>query len=230
MKKILALVLLLCSLFPCFSAEDFIPLKYIPTNIEVEVLNVDVVIIASDESVASYNTELAPGKKLSCVLNRGTFRIRSVYETSGRITIKIPKTAKIERLLIVAGLSNITVRNMTVVHSNILLTRGDMHIADCSFKTSVLTHNSGTMKLSAGIKSSMLCLSNVRAELCYLGEVNDYNIEYTQANSLFSINGESVNALQGQVGRQNAIKRALLSVSASVINMTYPKAQLTKAK
>lgn len=221
-KKFASAVIFLLMFFK-LSAQDFIPLKYVPTNLEIEVMNVNVNVVDTDEDFASYLAKLPEGNKLSCVENRGTFRVRSIYRTSGQITIKIPKTKKLEHMRIVASLATINVENISVVHTHIVLTRGDINVQNCFFKTSNLTHNTGKLEFSAGVKSSALCISNVIANVKYLGETNDYHLDYSQAFSNLATNGDVITKKQGQLGRQNSVKRALLSVSASAVNVSFPQ-------
>lgn len=223
MKKKLISATIFLFIFLKLSAQDFISLKNIPTNLEIEVMNVNVNVIDTDDDFASYLAKLPKGNKLSCVENRGTFRVRSIYRTAGEITIKIPKTKTLERMRIVASLAQINIENISVVNAHILLTRGDISIKDCFFKTSNLTHNTGNLDFSAGVKSSAICISNVIAKVEYLGETNDYHLDYAQAHSKLAINGETITIKQGMLGRPKAIKRVLLSVSASEANVTFPK-------
>ena len=222
MKKFLKCAFLFFCLLSKIYAQDFVKLKYVPTNLEIEVLNVSVSIVATDDDFASYYAKLPDGKKLSCVENRGTFRVRSVYRTSGEITIKVPKNKILERMRITAALGNIYVQDLSVVHATILLTRGDIEVSNCTFKTSNLTQNTGNLKFSAGVKSSAICVSNVTAAVSYLGKLDDYHLDYAQANSRLVINETLQEKLQGQLGRENALKRALLSASASVVTVQFP--------
>lgn len=222
MKKHVKFALLFLCLFSKIGAQDFTQLKYVPMNLEIEVLYVSVTILGTDEDFASYSALLPDGEKLSCVENRGTFRVRSLYKTSGEIIIKIPKTKTLERMRITAAMGNITVQDMSVVHATILLTRGDIGVTNCLFKTSNLTHNTGKLRFSAGVKSSAICVSNVTAAVAYLGKKDDYHLDYSQANSQLVINEVSMIKLQGELGRAKALKRALLSVSASAVSVMFP--------
>lgn len=202
--------------------QNFTKLNYVPDNIEIEVLNMDVSLLSTDDDFASYSANLNTGEKLSCVLNRGTFRVRSVYKTTGSIVIKIPKTKKLERLRISGALGNFTIKDLQIVHVHGLLTNGDIDISDCFFKTSLLTHNTGKLNFSAKIKSSMICVTNTLAKIEYLGETDEYNLSYNQANSDLIINGEHFDLQQGWISSEKPVKRALLSISGSVVNVEVP--------
>lgn len=223
MMKRLFLLGILVSFFASASfAQNFIPLKNLPDSLEIEVLNVSVSIEGTDETFASYSFVSDTGKKLSCVENRGTFRIRTVYESDGIIRIKIPKTHLIERMRITSALASITVKNISVVHTHILLTRGDIDISGCQFKTSVLTQNTGSLLFSAGVKSSALCLTNVEARVQYLGEKDGYHIDYSCAGSYLNVNGQVLTNLQGVYGENNAQKRSIISLSHSNASVSFP--------
>lgn len=230
MKKLQLLALLLFIRSIALFAQDFVQLKAIPKNIEVEVLSLDVLIISSDDDFASYKVNIFSGKKPSCVENRGTLRLRSVYAGSGSLVIKLPKQTKLERLKISSALANIQLRDLEVVHAHILLTRGDISIKNCTFKTSMLTHNSGILNFQAAVKSSAICATNSKAEVEYLGKTKDYYVDYSQANSLLMINGQVTKKHMGFLGNVKAIKRASISISASVLNIAFPVNQKESSK
>lgn len=227
-KKLAVFFTLISLNFAFAFSKDFIRLKYVPSNIEIELLNVDVAVVETDEDFASYATDLRVGTKLSCVLNRGTFRVRSIYETSGKITIKIPKDQKIERLKISAALSNISINDLDVVHSHILLTRGDLSILNVNFKTSNITHNSGIFNFMANIKSSNIALANSKSTISYLGNHFDYLISYNQTNSQLIVNGKKIFLHQGFLGKTKSRKNVNLTISASVVNLNFPLENSTK--
>lgn len=222
MKRIfsgIVLVLLCCR---PFYAQTFKQLKTVPTNIEIEVMRINVIIIGTDESTASYCAILPQGKRLSCVENRGTFSVHSIYETEGTITIKLPKSSLVESLWITACMGNIDMSNLRVVHATVLLTRGDIKIADCTFKTSDVTHNTGNMIFNANVKSSAVCVSNVVGDITYTGN-EAYSLDYSQAQSHLIINKKPLTQLMGTIEKKAAKKNAILSVSASVVNVTLPE-------
>lgn len=218
-KCFLFLFMFFCTL-PVFAAKQSGTLKAATNGLDILVYNVNVFIKAHDGDSITYYSQTNGKTKISFVEHKKRFRVRSIYPVEGSVYINIPKKMLLESCRLHASYSSVDVTGIKAAYFTVAVSEGKIGVKDCVFKDAVFNIAKGTLSAESEIICAAdICTSDSKAEVVFLGGLNDFNFYYAQgAFSGLTVNGKPQKEAHATLGNEKAKKRirAVIGTSEAV--------------